>query len=136
MLEVRTPILPEGTTATVISVHRPMNGRVEASDVLFEIETDKVVLEVVSPVDGLVIENRVKKGDQVFSEQIICVLDDDEDTYHEDLEHIQQQFKPKPASALNAEKPKADSNSGSGNKQTAIIIVSALIVLVCVIVFL
>ncbi|WP_345739941.1 biotin/lipoyl-containing protein, partial [Haemophilus parahaemolyticus] len=52
--EILTPVLPESVAdATVATWHKQAGDRVTRDEVLVEIETDKVVLEVPAPVDGV-----------------------------------------------------------------------------------
>jgi 2-oxoglutarate dehydrogenase E2 component (dihydrolipoamide succinyltransferase) len=67
------PLFPPGiknrvTQSTVISVNRDEN--------LVDLETDKVVLEVPSPVDGVVGEVKVQEGDTVTSGQVLAILEE------------------------------------------------------------
>ena len=55
--EVKVPQLPESVAdATLVSWHKKKGDRVERDENLVDIETDKVVLEVPSPVSGVLAE--------------------------------------------------------------------------------
>jgi pyruvate/2-oxoglutarate dehydrogenase complex dihydrolipoamide acyltransferase (E2) component len=143
MLEIRTPELPDGASAKVVRVRFAVGERVEKGDCLFEIETQKVILDVIAPEDGEMHENIVKKGDIVKSEQIICLINDDKDTYYEDVEHLQAQLKKHKKSSVKSAKVSADKNSSKsdtdnsdGASQTAFVIICVLIVFACILVFL
>ena len=70
--EILTPILPESVAdATVATWHKQAGDRVTRDDVLVEIETDKVVLEVPAPVDGVLVEITQATGATVVSSQLI-----------------------------------------------------------------
>jgi 2-oxoglutarate dehydrogenase E2 component (dihydrolipoamide succinyltransferase) len=142
MLEIRTPELPNDTKAKVIRVNFGVGDRVEYDDCLFEIETDKVILDVTAPADGLMHKNIVKKGEFVGSEQVICLIDDDTDTYHEDVEHLKAQLKqhiqtegdkakPEPVNGvLNTENEKR-----SGLLQLTAVVACILIAACCIVFF-
>jgi 2-oxoglutarate dehydrogenase E2 component (dihydrolipoamide succinyltransferase) len=93
MLEISVPELPKGTSASLLSIRFNVGDRVEAEDCLFEIETDKVILEVIVPADGVVHEQMVGVGETVTSKQILCLIEADKDTYQEDLAHAEVHLK-------------------------------------------
>lgn len=73
--EIVVPDLPESVAdATVATWHKKMGERVARDEVIVEIETDKVVLEVPAPVDG-VLESIVQaEGATVVSKQLLGTL--------------------------------------------------------------
>ena len=74
--EILTPILPESVAdATVATWHKQAGDRVTRDDVLVEIETDKVVLEVPAPVDGVLVEITQATGATVVSSQLLGKID-------------------------------------------------------------
>ena len=74
--EVKVPVLPESVSdATIASWHKNVGDAVKRDENLVDLETDKVVLEVPSPVDGVLKEIRHQVGDVVNSEQIIAVIE-------------------------------------------------------------
>jgi 2-oxoglutarate dehydrogenase E2 component (dihydrolipoamide succinyltransferase) len=73
--EVRVPQLPESVAdATVIAWHKQTGDRVAQGETLVDLETDKVVLEVPAPEDGILGEVRTKVGDVVTAEVVLAVL--------------------------------------------------------------
>ena len=59
MTEVRVPTLPESVTdATVLTWHKKPGQAIARDENLVDLETDKVVLEVPAPADGLIKELR------------------------------------------------------------------------------
>ncbi len=53
-IEVKVPILPESVAdATVAAWHKKPGDSIRRDENLLDLETDKVVLEVPSPVDGV-----------------------------------------------------------------------------------
>ena len=74
--EIRVPTLPESVTdATVLSWHKQPGDPVRRDENLLDLETDKVVLEVPSPVDGVLTEQRAKEGDLVEADDILAIIE-------------------------------------------------------------
>ena len=75
-IEVKVPVLPESVSdATIATWHKQAGDAVKRDENLVDLETDKVVLEVPSPVDGVLKEIRHQVGDTVNSEQIIAIIE-------------------------------------------------------------
>lgn len=75
-IEIRVPALPESVTdATVLAWHKQPGEQVQRDENLLELETDKVVLEVPSPIDGIMGEQKVKEGDLVSAEDLLATLE-------------------------------------------------------------
>ncbi len=76
-IELKVPVLPESVSdATIADWHKKVGDAVARDENLVDLETDKVVLEVPSPVDGVLKEIRFQSGDTVTSEQIIAVIEE------------------------------------------------------------
>jgi len=76
-IELKVPVLPESVSdATIASWHKKAGDTVRRDENLLDLETDKVVLEVPSPVDGVLKEIRFKQGDTVTSQQVIAVIEE------------------------------------------------------------
>ena len=76
-IEVKVPVLPESVSdATIASWHKKAGERVRRDENLVDLETDKVVLEVPSPVDGVLKEIKRQSGDTVVSDEIIAVIEE------------------------------------------------------------
>ena len=76
-IEVKVPVLPESVSdATIATWHKKAGDAVKRDENLVDLETDKVVLEVPSPVDGVLKEIRHQVGDTVNSEQIIAIIEE------------------------------------------------------------
>jgi 2-oxoglutarate dehydrogenase E2 component (dihydrolipoamide succinyltransferase) len=70
--EIKVPVLPESVAdATVATWHVKAGDSVTRDQNLVDIETDKVVLEVVAPADGVLSEIISNEGDTVLGEQVI-----------------------------------------------------------------
>ncbi len=75
-IEVKVPVLPESVSdATIANWRKKVGEAVERDENLVDLETDKVVLEVPSPVDGVLKEIRFDTGATVTSEQVIAVIE-------------------------------------------------------------
>ncbi|GAB2493202.1 2-oxoglutarate dehydrogenase complex dihydrolipoyllysine-residue succinyltransferase [Arenimonas alkanexedens] len=76
-IEVKVPVLPESVSdATIATWHKKAGDSVRRDENLLDLETDKVVLEVPSPVDGVLKEIKFKEGDTVTSQQVIAILEE------------------------------------------------------------
>jgi 2-oxoglutarate dehydrogenase E2 component (dihydrolipoamide succinyltransferase) len=70
--EIKVPVLPESVAdATVATWHVKAGDTVTRDQNLVDIETDKVVLEVVAPADGVISEILHDEGATVLAEQVI-----------------------------------------------------------------
>ena len=76
-IEVKVPVLPESVSdATIASWHKKAGDAVKRDENLLDLETDKVVLEVPSPVDGVLKEIKFEAGATVNSQQVIAVIEE------------------------------------------------------------
>ncbi|MBY5993890.1 2-oxoglutarate dehydrogenase complex dihydrolipoyllysine-residue succinyltransferase [Ferrimonas balearica] len=72
-IEIKVPVLPESVAdATIATWHVQPGEAVSRDQNLVDIETDKVVLEVVAPEDGQLAEILHNEGDTVLAEQVIA----------------------------------------------------------------
>src|SRR5437773_11914532 len=77
-IEVKVPQLPESVTeATLVNWHKKAGEAVKRDENLIDVETDKVVLELPAPGDGVLIEIRREDGATVTSNDVIGVIDTD-----------------------------------------------------------
>jgi len=71
-IDIKAPAFPESISeGTVAGWLKAVGERVRRDEVLVEIETDKVVLEVVAPEDGVLSQILAETGATVLSEQVI-----------------------------------------------------------------
>ncbi len=76
-IEIRVPQLPESITdATLVGWHKQPGEAVSRDENLADLETDKVVLEVPAPANGVLSELKVQSGATVTSGQLLAVLDE------------------------------------------------------------
>lgn len=74
-IEVKVPMLPESVAdATIVTWHKKEGESVSRDETLVDLETDKVVLEVPAPTDGVLQQVLHQEGDTVEAEQILAVL--------------------------------------------------------------
>ncbi|QEE24691.1 2-oxoglutarate dehydrogenase complex dihydrolipoyllysine-residue succinyltransferase [Rhodanobacter glycinis] len=75
--EVKVPVLPESVSdATIATWYKKVGEAVKRDENLVDLETDKVVLEVPSPVDGVLKEIRQESGATVNSQEVIAVIEE------------------------------------------------------------
>ena len=76
-IEVRVPQLPESVAdATLVSWHKRPGDAVARDENLVDLETDKVVLEVPAPANGVISEIRIQDGTTVTSGQVLAVIEE------------------------------------------------------------
>ena len=72
MADIKAPVFPESVAdGTIVEWHVTEGQQVSRDDLLAEIETDKVVLEVVAPDDGVVTKIVKQVDDTVLSDEVI-----------------------------------------------------------------
>jgi len=75
--EIRVPQLPESVAdATLVAWHKQPGDAIRRDENLADLETDKVVLEVPAPTNGVVREIRVQSGTVVTSGQVLAVIEE------------------------------------------------------------
>ncbi len=76
-LEVKVPVLPESVSdATIASWHKKVGDAVKRDENLVDLETDKVVLEVPAPADGVLKEIKQQTGATVTSQQLLAIIEE------------------------------------------------------------
>lgn len=72
--EIKAPTFPESIAdGTLIAWNKQVNEPCERDEVIAEIETDKVVLEVVAPADGFLQSISKNEGDTVTSNELLAM---------------------------------------------------------------
>src|SRR5690606_13853354 len=75
--EIKAPQFPESVAdGTVATWHKKVGESVKRDELLVDIETDKVVLEVVAPADGVLKEIRKDEGDTVESQELLGIFEE------------------------------------------------------------
>jgi 2-oxoglutarate dehydrogenase E2 component (dihydrolipoamide succinyltransferase) len=104
-VDIKVPVLPESVAdASIATWHVKAGERVSRDQSVVDIETDKVVLEVVAPADGVVSEIMNMEGDTVLGEQVIAKFEPDTAT----------------GSAKTSAAPKQSSTNNANNKGEAV----------------
>jgi 2-oxoglutarate dehydrogenase E2 component (dihydrolipoamide succinyltransferase) len=76
IVEVKVPQLSESVAeATLLQWKKKVGDAVTADEILIDVETDKVVLEVPAPSSGVLVEIVVADGATVMAEQLIARID-------------------------------------------------------------
>lgn len=76
-IEVKVPILPESVSeATVATWHKQVGDAVSVDENIVDIETEKVVLEVPSMVDGVISEIKHQEGATVGEQELLAIIEE------------------------------------------------------------
>ena len=87
--EIRAPTYPESVQeGTLVTWHKKVGDNIDRDELLADIETDKVVLEVPSPESGVLKEILKSEGDIVLSSEIIARLDQQVDSVEPKIEVV------------------------------------------------
>ena len=71
-MEIKVPVLPESVAdGSIATWYKKVGEKIKRDEHLLDIETDKVVLEVVAPADGFLESILKKEGDTVKSEEVV-----------------------------------------------------------------
>ena len=99
-IEVKVPVLPESVTdATVATWYKQPGDFVRRDENLVDLETDKVVLEVPAPADGVLKSIEVESGETVEANAILAYVEEGEIPAEEKKESVAPQNKPAEAPA-------------------------------------
>ncbi|MFT4020113.1 MAG: 2-oxoglutarate dehydrogenase complex dihydrolipoyllysine-residue succinyltransferase [Acinetobacter sp.] len=75
--EIKAPVFPESVAdGTIATWHKKVGEPVSRDEVICDIETDKVVLEVVAPADGSLTAITKNEGDTVLSNEVIAQFEE------------------------------------------------------------
>ena len=78
-MDIKAPTFPESISEGTVAVwHKGLNEPIRRDDLLVDIETDKVVLEVVAPANGQLTKLLKQEGDIVESEELLAVFEEGE----------------------------------------------------------
>ncbi len=74
-IEIKVPALGESVSeAAIAKLHKKVGDSVKADELIVELETDKVTLEVNAPSDGVISDLKVKEGDNVKVGDLIAMM--------------------------------------------------------------
>ena len=77
-IEIKAPTLPESVPdGTIATWHKGVGETVKRDELLVDIETDKVVIEVVAPCDGTLEKITRNIGETIVSDELIGSLSDE-----------------------------------------------------------
>jgi len=78
-IKVKVPGLPESVSdATILSWRKQPGDEVKRDESLVDLETDKVVLEVPAPADGIIRQIHQAEGDVVTADQLLATIEEKE----------------------------------------------------------
>ena len=76
LIEVKVPVLPESVAdGTLSKWHKQSGAAVRRDENLVDLETDKVVLEIPAPQDGVLTDIKYPDGTTVKSGEVVAVID-------------------------------------------------------------
>jgi 2-oxoglutarate dehydrogenase E2 component (dihydrolipoamide succinyltransferase) len=76
LVEIKVPVLPESVTeGTLGTWHKKVGEPVKQDELVVELETDKVVLEIVATATGVLKSIAHEEGDTVTNEMVLAVID-------------------------------------------------------------
>jgi len=74
-IEIKAPTFPESVAdGTIATWHKKPGEAVKRDELIVDIETDKVVLEVVAPADGSIAEIIKGEGETILSNEVIAIF--------------------------------------------------------------
>ncbi len=74
--EIKAPVFPESVAdGTIATWHKQPGEAVSRDELLVDIETDKVVLEVVAQADGIIKEILKPEGETILSAEVIAIFE-------------------------------------------------------------
>ena len=74
-IEVKVPQLSESVAeATLLSWHKKVGEAVSRDENMIDIETDKVVLELPAPSEGVIVQLLKADGDTVVAGEVIAIM--------------------------------------------------------------
>src|SRR6056300_1606449 len=75
-IQIKAPAFPESVAdGEVATWHKAEGDTVERDELLVEIETDKVVMEVVAPESGVIAKIAAVEGETIASEALLALLE-------------------------------------------------------------
>src|SRR5690606_13473833 len=75
-IEIKAPTLPESVPdGTIATWYKKEGQQVSRDELLVDIETDKVLLEVVAPADGVLTRVNKAEGEVIVSNEVLAVLE-------------------------------------------------------------
>ncbi|OAU97700.1 hypothetical protein AO384_0386 [Moraxella catarrhalis] len=75
MAEIKAPVFPESVQGTIVEWHVAEGEAVSRDQLLAEVETDKVVLEIAAPDDGVITSIVKNVDDTVLSAEVVAIFE-------------------------------------------------------------
>ncbi len=76
LVEIKVPVLPESVTeGTLGAWHKQVGDSVKQDDIIVDLETDKVVLEIVATASGVITSIDKDEGESVTNNQVLAIID-------------------------------------------------------------
>jgi 2-oxoglutarate dehydrogenase E2 component (dihydrolipoamide succinyltransferase) len=118
IVEVKVPQLSESVSeATMLQWKKKPGEAIAVDEILIEVETDKVVLEVPAPSAGVLVQVIANDGDTVVADQVIAKIDTEGTA---GAAAIEAEVKPAPVAApAAAPAPAAQAAAATGSSTTA-----------------
>lgn len=119
-IEVKVPALPESVAdATIAQWHKKVGEEVKRDENILDLETDKVVLEVPSPVDGVIKEILAQNGDNVTAGDLLARIEEGASSSDTDSKKSESESKEEEKSAKEQEQKdeKSEKEQESGDKK-------------------
>jgi pyruvate/2-oxoglutarate dehydrogenase complex dihydrolipoamide acyltransferase (E2) component len=89
--DVLIPHLPEPTmSALVTKIYVTEGQHVKKDDTLLDVETDKIVLEIVATANGVVTKININEGEQVSSNQVVMLFEYDKPEFQNNTSNTNQ----------------------------------------------
>ncbi len=103
MIDIKAPVFPESIADGEIAFWHVQPGQtVQRDEVLVDIETEKVVIEVVAPANGKVVEFLKQEGDTVLAEEVLARFDEGTMAEMESALSEEAAVQPEPTDEVNA----------------------------------
>ena len=116
-IEIKAPTFPESVAeGSVAAWHKKPGDKVERDELIVEIETDKVVLEVVAPEAGTLTDVMAEEGDTVASDQVLGKIGEGSASGESDKKEEKSSDEPK-AEKADQQDEKKEEKKASGGKQ-------------------
>lgn len=110
--EIKVPVLPESVAdATVALWHKKPGDSIRRDENLVDLETDKVVLEVPSPVDGVISKILRDTGETVTSNELLGTIEEGVVEAAKETEEAAEAAEP--AETAETTKPTAEADQGT-----------------------
>jgi 2-oxoglutarate dehydrogenase E2 component (dihydrolipoamide succinyltransferase) len=107
-IEVKVPLLPESISdATVSTWHKKVGDSVTRDENILDLETDKVMLEVPSPINGVIKEIIKETGSTVHAQEVLAIIEEGEGKAEKKSDQDNKEAAPKQEKAAEPAQAKA-----------------------------